>query len=524
MIGPPCATLRIPTNRNEITPELIGDLMANLRKLCNLTVNGTALTELPNGFAATMPSQLQIKLFQIVPGTSGSGGEQNTGWSYDLTQIPGNSDGSRSKYYPQKCAFAQAKEVRYLHVPGGGSGSGGGDGGTNEWTDGTSTYNPPAEIIWHPSGYQLGDNDCDRTFPAALQGGDGDDDGGSGSGDKEKWFYPITGVGEWVWCIQDPDTGFWLVLQPFEDIVDIELKGDLTPGGSAAAFLMLPDGSDANVNLTTITVYDSPEACRRALGRTTMGGGDDEAMRAIAPRPLDKPYRNKIMGTTPIIFHANGLTHGSPHGQYHEILAWCQKQPAAPCAEVEVVTWNSRPQPYPLEGLLKQNGQNHVVLGRGVTPWRNPAKLGLTLAHIQQSQARYVMGMDGANVCYYGDLSRAIALLTASGKGLIFNGEQSHTRIGSEMLCWPKRTPVELGRYQNRQSRSPWRFLNSGVWIAEREYAIEVFRKAKALDDRMGGDSDQFFFHHLFPNEPRMGIDYECRVFQCGGLGANILE
>ena len=35
---------------------------------------------------------------------------------------------------------------------------------------------------------------------------------------------------------------------------------------------MLPDGSDANTDLATITVYDTPEACRRALGSDTMSG------------------------------------------------------------------------------------------------------------------------------------------------------------------------------------------------------------------------------------------------------------
>ncbi|MFZ1978123.1 MAG: LamG-like jellyroll fold domain-containing protein [Bacteroidota bacterium] len=60
-------TLRIPTSRNEITPELMADLIANLRKLCNLSGTGCAVTELPNGIAIDVPAQkfpILVKLSQ----------------------------------------------------------------------------------------------------------------------------------------------------------------------------------------------------------------------------------------------------------------------------------------------------------------------------------------------------------------------------------------------------------------------------------------------------------------------------
>jgi len=46
-------TLRLPTSREEITPELLADLVANLRKICNLSGTGCTINELPTGSPST---------------------------------------------------------------------------------------------------------------------------------------------------------------------------------------------------------------------------------------------------------------------------------------------------------------------------------------------------------------------------------------------------------------------------------------------------------------------------------------
>ena len=43
--------LRIPTDPRDVTPELLADIIANVRKLCNLSGSGCTVTELPNGIA-----------------------------------------------------------------------------------------------------------------------------------------------------------------------------------------------------------------------------------------------------------------------------------------------------------------------------------------------------------------------------------------------------------------------------------------------------------------------------------------
>ena len=48
-------TLRLPTSRDEITPELLADIVANVRKLCNLRGTGCTVTELPHGISIDVP-------------------------------------------------------------------------------------------------------------------------------------------------------------------------------------------------------------------------------------------------------------------------------------------------------------------------------------------------------------------------------------------------------------------------------------------------------------------------------------
>jgi hypothetical protein len=48
-------TLRLPTSREEITPELLADLIANLRKVCNLSGTGCTVNELPHGMSIDVP-------------------------------------------------------------------------------------------------------------------------------------------------------------------------------------------------------------------------------------------------------------------------------------------------------------------------------------------------------------------------------------------------------------------------------------------------------------------------------------
>jgi hypothetical protein len=72
----------------------------------------------------------------------------------------------------------------------------------------------------------------------------------------------------------DPRTGPILARPgsaPPTDVLRFELKADLEPGGSAYAYQMKADGSDADTEGETLLVYDDSEGNRRARGRDSTG-------------------------------------------------------------------------------------------------------------------------------------------------------------------------------------------------------------------------------------------------------------
>jgi len=66
-------TLRIPTTREEITPEMMGELIANLRKLSNISGTGCTVHELPNGISINVPAAPQPRRGRLLKALYGCG-------------------------------------------------------------------------------------------------------------------------------------------------------------------------------------------------------------------------------------------------------------------------------------------------------------------------------------------------------------------------------------------------------------------------------------------------------------------
>ncbi len=59
-----------------------------------------------------------------------------------------------------------------------------------------------------------------------------------------------------------------------------------------------------------------------------------------------------------------------------------------------------------------------------------------------------------------------------------------------------------------------YRFLNSGGWIAEVDYARDLFRRLK-IEDLPDDDNDQRFLANAFVRDPSiLKLDYQCEIFQ----------
>jgi hypothetical protein len=118
---------------------------------------------------------------------------------------------------PQHWHRARAKPVVYF--PG---------SDQRKW-DGTAFRR--AEWIYHHVGYCPGIGVGDPPLAARYQQR------------EDNAFMPRSGVGDWVWCQFDPQSGLWESIEPWENTWRFKLAEALTPGGSAEAkLLLLRDG------------------------------------------------------------------------------------------------------------------------------------------------------------------------------------------------------------------------------------------------------------------------------------------
>jgi hypothetical protein len=74
------------------------------------------------------------------------------------------------------------------------------------------------ETIWHPNGY-VGSIRDDQLM-------------------KDK-YAPRSRVGDWIWCVRDSKSGYWVAIQHYEELVRFELIEDLASCGSAYARMLI---------------------------------------------------------------------------------------------------------------------------------------------------------------------------------------------------------------------------------------------------------------------------------------------
>ena len=229
-----------------------------------------------------------------------------------------------------------------------------------------------------------------------------------------------------------------------------------------------------------------------------------------------KVWRNRITGTTPIVFHApgKGWSRGQRNELWKELAATALRMKLPPCKEIRVITWNNG-QAGILEQQLARNGQAHTVLGQGVKGWKNSLKNYLTCEALKTVEEPYVLGLDAFDVFYAGDLAKTIGLLERSGKKLVQNADAGY---------WPSFAPPQYKPIERDASIAgvPWKYINSGAWIVYTDYARWYFQECARLQGEelaksLGKfpSSDQVPWHILFCERPHeIGLDYRCEVFQ----------
>ncbi len=159
-----------------------------------------------------------------------------------------------------------------------------------------------------------------------------------------------------------------------------------------------------------------------------------------------------------------------------------------------------------IEKTFKYFKVPYVVKGRGTQGWVNTMKAGLLADYLPEIKTKYTMGIDSHDVIL---LKEANGIIDTFEKqfdcDMLFNGE---------LVSYPENN--ELAEFEKSiYGESPFRYLNSGVWIAKTEFLKEVMKDV--LEFRSSRPkSDQEIYRKLHKKYyPRVQVDSKCQLFQC---------
>jgi hypothetical protein len=173
-----------------------------------------------------------------------------------------------------------------------------------------------------------------------------------------------------------------------------------------------------------------------------------------------------------------------------------------------IVTWNNRPHRSPLEIFAERSGLRVLPLGRSIprNRWRNYRKIELVLEKLRQADTKYLMAADAFDAVFIASPAVAVAELRACGADILF---------GAETGCHPPCPKMREFHSRLAPADSPFKFLNSGQFIARTDTSIDLFEEALSMTPRRIKRSDQDRWHSLFHRRSdRIALDYHCRAFQ----------
>ena len=159
-----------------------------------------------------------------------------------------------------------------------------------------------------------------------------------------------------------------------------------------------------------------------------------------------------------------------------------------------------------IEKTFKFFNVPYVMRGRGTPNWANTMKAGLLAEYLPNITSKYTMGIDSHDVFLLKDANGIIDTFESKFDcDMLFNGE---------LVSYPENN--ELAEFEKSiYGHSPFRYLNSGVWIAKTEFLKEVindilqFRSSRPR-------SDQEIYRKLHKKYyPRVQVDSKCELFQC---------
>jgi hypothetical protein len=169
--------------------------------------------------------------------------------------------------------------------------------------------------------------------------------------------------------------------------------------------------------------------------------------------------------------------------------------------DLEIITFNNGGEGHndKPSGLLEKQVPA-TVLGAEIRVWRNSLKIELMTEHLVKPGPPFVLMADSSDVFVLRSLVGLTTAFQSFGCEAVFNMEKLH---------WP----VDVdSSFENGLGQG---FLNAGLWIATRSFAVEFSQALLSELRRTYSESEQRVVKRVFPTfYPRAVIDYTSRLFQ----------
>jgi hypothetical protein len=209
---------------------------------------------------------------------------------------------------------------------------------------------------------------------------------------------------------------------------------------------------------------------------------------------------NKLHGTSPLIYHAQGRPKFCP--LWPTIEQKCNTLKEIP-NEFDVITFNNgNSYNSKLAGTFEKSIQHKChVLGRDIVKWKNVLKIELLIKFLENSEKELVLVADSSDVAIY-SFDGMIERFSSKDCDLLFN---------AEVNCWPvpDQQAIEKSRFLQ-----PFCHLNAGAFIGKRIEALNFYRYCSSLVDD-STSSEQYFIKKAYVDwYPSILIDDSCLLFQ----------
>jgi hypothetical protein len=221
---------------------------------------------------------------------------------------------------------------------------------------------------------------------------------------------------------------------------------------------------------------------------------------------------NNYTGTFPMVYHEPG----HPRGRFlpalsSEILS--KTWPTIGCPkDLSIVSWSNYKTPTVLERTCNALGIPITIYGKELDRWEKGDQNKLLLAYNAccSESTKYIMGLDSRDVIILATPHLILDTFATTGLKMLFGCEPlfSHNEVRrGELETFFDNLPGA--------SATPIRYLNSGQWIADREFAKAFFRTAIDLNLTIRREQSWLAYTLLFNKHflESARLDYECAIF-----------